>query len=439
MKVINLIYGILLVVMPSHLFSQKAAVLTLDEAVSLAVQNNFNVRIARNEAMIDKTNNTAGNAGMLPEVALNFGTTSNINNTKQEFFSGDTRQGSGVNTSNINANVLLGWTVFDGMRMFVTRDRLREIEQTGQLNLQLQIEQTIYQVISAYYSIEQQKKRISTIEKAIEISIERKQLAELKLSVGTGSAVPVLQARVDINADSASLVRQLWMLKNSRVMLNEIIGRTPETDFETESYDSEKEQIPDYATLAEKVQNRNSLIMMAERNIRLAELNIKQWESNRYPSLDLNLGYNFNRSKAEIGILKFNQNNGVSYGLTGRWNLFNGYNNKREIQVAKLGMETTKLAHEQMLQSVSTDLFTFYNNYTAARDLSRFEDANIKVAEQNLAITTEKMRVGTIDALELRQAQLNLVDAEFRKIASDFEARMAWLEIRRLTGEFLKN
>lgn len=413
--------------------------LTLDEAVSLAVQNNFNVRIARNEAMIDKTNNTAGNAGMLPEVALNFGTTSNINNTKQEFFSGDTRQGSGVNTSNINANVLLGWTVFDGMRMFVTRDRLREIELTGQLNLQLQIEQTIYQVISAYYSIEQQKKRISTIEKAIEISIERKQLAELKLSVGTGSAVPVLQARVDINADSASLVRQLWMLKNSRVMLNEIIGRTPETDFETESYDSEKEQIPDYATLAEKVQNRNSLIMMAERNIRLAELNIKQWESNRYPSLDLNLGYNFNRSKAEIGILKFNQNNGVSYGLTGRWNLFNGYNNKREIQVAKLGMETTKLARERMLQSVSTDLFTFYNNYTAARDLSRFEAENIKVAEQNLAITTEKMRVGTIDALELRQAQLNLVDAEFRKIASDFEARMAWLEIRRLTGEFLKN
>ena len=142
--------------------------------------------------------------------------------------------------------------------------------------------------------------------------------------------------------------------------------------------------------------------------------------------------------KAEIGILKFNQNAGLSYGLTGRWNIFNGWNNKREIQVAKLGIETGKLTKEQTALSLKTDLFTVYNNYLTARELTKIEEGNISIAEQNLDITTEKMRLGTIDALELRQAQLNLVDVEFRKITSAFEARMAHLELMRLSGQLLK-
>jgi outer membrane protein TolC len=228
------------------------------------------------------------------------------------------------------------------------------------------------------------------------------------------------------------------MIKNSKVGLNEILGRSPETEFETTAA-AEPDLIPDFESLATQAEQRNSMLVMADKNLRLAELNIKQWEGNKYPTFDLNLGYNFNRSKAEIGILKFNQNSGFSYGLTGRWNLFNGFNNKREIQVARLSLESSKLAMEQQQLSVRSDLYTFYNNYLAASRLSRFEDDNLKVARQNLTITTEKMKAGTIDALELRQAQLNLVDAEFRKITAEFEARMAKLEIQRLTGKFFQN
>lgn len=429
---------ILNVLLLAAVMSAQAPVLSLDDAIKLAIQNNYNIQIARNEALIDKTNNTAGNAGMLPELSLNFGTTSNVNNTKQEFFSGDIRQGSGVNTSNINGNVLLGWTVFDGMRMFASRDRLREIEDMGQINVRLQIEQTIYQVISAYYNLEQQKKRVTAIEKAIEISAERRSMALLKQKVGTGSVIPVLQADVDINADSASLVRQQWMIENSKVALNEVLGRAPQTEFETIPA-ADPDLLADYESLEKDAEQRNSLLVMADKNIRLAEINIRQWDGNKYPTLDLNLGYNYNRSKAEIGILKFNRNAGVSYGLTGRWNLFNGFNNKREMQVARLNLESSKMAREQQELSVKSDLFTFYNNYLMASRLSRFEDENLRVARQNLSITTEKMRVGTIDALELRQAQLNVVDAEFRKITADFEAKMAKLEIQRLTGKFFQN
>ena len=154
--------------------------LTLEDAVKTAIENNFNIRIAQNNAVIQGVNNTRGNAGMLPDVALNFGQTFNINNTKQELANGEIRQGNGAQSRNLNANVQANWTVFDGMRMFVTKDRLEQIENFGKINLQLQIENTISDVMSTYYAIEHQMRRIETIHQAIGISRDRLALAKLK-------------------------------------------------------------------------------------------------------------------------------------------------------------------------------------------------------------------------------------------------------------------
>ncbi|MBC7885055.1 MAG: TolC family protein [Saprospiraceae bacterium] len=411
-------------------------VLSLKDAIRIAVEHNYDVRIARNETEIDKTNNTLGNAGILPRLDFIFGQNYNINNTSQEFFSGETRTGSNVNTSNLNANLQLAWTLFDGMNMFVNKERLSEIVQLGQLNVQFQMENTISQVMSLYYNIVQHQHRIETIQKAIEISQERLTLARLKKDIGTGSGIPVLQAEVDINSDSSALIMQHLIFQNTKIQLNEILGRSPETEFDIIPMNESQENI-DYQGLVEKATQRNLLLQMADKSIRLSELNLKQWQSNKYPTVDLNLGYNFTRFQAEIGILKFNQNNGWSFGLTGRWNIFDGSNNNREIQVAKLGIETIKLTKEQTALSLKSNLFTIYNNYRTAQDIKKLEEHNIRVAQQNLDITTEKMRIGTIDALELRQAQLNLVDAEFRKITADFESRMSYLELMKLSGQLM--
>jgi outer membrane protein len=412
-------------------------ILTLDDAIKSALENNYNIRIARNETFVNTTNNTRGNAGMLPVIALNFGQNFNINNTRQEFFSGDVREGNGVNTNNLNANIQANWTVFDGLRMFVNKDRLNEIENLGKINLQLQMENTVAQVMSIYYNIEQQNRRIRTTQQAIEITKERLALAKLNKEVGSGSGIPVLQAEVDINADSSALINQQLVLQNLKIQLNEIMSRSPEIDFEISA--SEDFPMISFNEMVSQAENRNKMLQMADKNIQLSLLNIKQWEANKYPTLDINLGYNFSRLNAEIGILKFNQNTGVSFGLTGRWNIFNGWNNKREIQVAKLNMETTKLSKEQITLALKSDILTVYNVYTNAQKMAIQEDKNIIIAQQNLDITSDKMKAGTINSLELRQAQLNLIDANFRKISALFDSKIATLELMRLAGALLPN
>lgn len=423
------------VVISQALNSQST--LTLQEAIAIGLSNNYNIIIARNNVEIAKANNTLGNAGFLPDVNLNLGQNFNVNNTKQEFFSGDTREGNGVNSSSTNANLLATWTLFDGMAMFVNKDRLEELQALGTLNVELQMENTISNIMMLFYNIEQQLQRINTIEKAIEISKERKELAVLKKNIGTGSDIDILQAEVDINADSTSLVRQYQLIQLNKIQLNEWMGRDPQMTFDIVPEDRVLTDF-EYQDILQKATNRNKSLQVADKNIAISALNIKSFEANRYPTVDLNLGYSFTRSQTEIGLLKFNQNSGVAFGLTGRWNIFSGGNNKRQIQVAKLGMETNKLTKQQTQLGIETDIFTAYTAHLQAIELSKMEDKNILVAQRNLDITTNKMKIGTINALELRQAQLNLIDAEFRKIEAAFDANLAEIELMRLSGDLVK-
>lgn len=429
-------YTLLLFVLIVH-SSVGQSLLTIDEAIKNALENNYNIKLARNDTYINEANNTLGNAGMMPNVALNFGQAYNFNNTRQEFFSGESRQGNNVKTSNLNANIMANWRLFDGFQMFTNRDKLREYENIGMTNLKLMMENTVAQVMEMYLMIEFQKKRIHTIQEAISISKERLNLAKLRQEVGTASNIDVLQAEVDINADSSSLINQMLVLRNLKVRLNNLMVSNPNTDFET----SEVPVFPPVSMneLMTNTAGRNKMLELADKNIILSNLTIDQWRSNIYPTIDLSTGYSFTRMNAEIGLLKFNQNAGFAVGLTGRWNIFNGFNNKREIQVAKLNLESQKLRKEQIWTDLQSNLQSFYNVYTNANTMIYQEEKNISIAKQNLDITREKMRIGTIISLELRQAQINLIDTEFRKITAEHDSRMAMLELMRLSGSLLQN
>lgn len=412
-------------------------ILTMQEAVKMGLENNYNIRIAQNENSIYAANNTIGNAGMLPEVSLNFGQAYNFNNTKQEFFSGETREGNHVKTVNTNANLQANWTLFDGLKMFVTREKLQEYENLGMTNLKLMMENTAAQIMETYLLIEYQKKKINTVEEAIVISKERLDLAKLRKQVGTASDIDILQAEVDMNADSSTIINQMLVLRNLKVQLNNLIVREPNTDFDTEAVlDFPPINMDELMTQAV---GRSKLLELANKNIVLANLTIDQWNANKYPIIELNTGYTFTKMNAEIGLLKFNQNAGFSVGLSGRWNLFNGFNNKREIQVAKLNLENQKLIKEQVWSDLKTNLQAYYNIYTNANSMVEQEQKNIAIAKRNLDITREKMRIGTVISIELRQAQMNLIDTEFRKITAEHDSSIAMLDLLRLSGSLLQN
>ena len=152
-----LIYLILLTVHPS-LSAQPT--LTLEEAVRLALENNYDVRIAANNLTIDRNNVTYGNAGFLPAVGADFSNNNNIEDTRQNRSDGTVREGNGVKSSGTNYGVGLNWTVFNGFKMFARYDQLKELRTLGEENLRLAMLNKVADVVNLYYDLVQQQQQL---------------------------------------------------------------------------------------------------------------------------------------------------------------------------------------------------------------------------------------------------------------------------------------
>ncbi|HET6245768.1 MAG: TolC family protein [Bacteroidetes bacterium] len=411
-------------------------VMDIQQAIDIALKNNYSIVIARNEALIAETNNTPGNAGFLPQVGANFFRGENLNYTRQEFFNGEVREGSNVKTSNMNANIQLNWTLFDGFNMFATRKMLQEFEDIGILNTKIKVDLTISQVIATYYAIVQKQKQIKTIKNAIEISQERKRIAKERLNIGAGSGLEMLQASVDINSDSSALLRQEFDLIRTKAALNELLIRDPEFDFIVPDQILMREVLK-YEELAQKVSQQNPELLIAQRNSRIADLNLKQSQSSIYPTISVNSGYVYSNFESQLGLLQSNLNRGVNYGLTASWGLFNGFTQKTRRKVAQIEIMNQDNLRQQTELRVKNELYQIYTSYITSKLLVDIEKKNLEVAQQNLNVSTEKMKIGTITAIELREAQRNLIDAEFRLIMTEYEAKLSETELLRLSGQLI--
>ena len=209
-------------------------ILTLNEALKIALANNYAIQLAKNDAEIAMNSNYAGAAGMMPTVAATASQDNVVNNTAQKFLNGTENNKDGAKSNQLNAGVELGWTIFDGLKMFATKNKLNQLQDIGELRMRLQIEQNFSRIMRAYFDISQNKKLLSAYQQSVEISTERLQQANDKYAVGKVSKTEVLKAQVDLNTDKSAQMKQQNLLQNAKINLNQLLARDLMTDFEVE-------------------------------------------------------------------------------------------------------------------------------------------------------------------------------------------------------------
>lgn len=407
--------------------------LHLPQAVEMLLKNNYDIQIAAKEHLITQKANTAGNAGFLPSLNASFAQQSNVNDSKQEYFSGDVREGTGVKSSNLNAGVQLNWTVFDGMNMFISKQKLNEFEIMGELNARLSIEESLFRLYALYYGISLQQKRIEVIETSIGISYERREIARQRLEIGAGSMLELLQASVDVNTDSSALLQQQMALLDTRIALNELLVRAPETDFWV-SEELVLQGSYDYNELLQKLVSQNTELSLARSRQAMAELNHRQSRSEMYPNLTLISGYSLQQSQSELGLIRSGQNSGLYYGLTAGVSLFDGFRKQQNLRIEAIRAEIAGLEREQAEMRLRNELFRVYTSLTTRLALLAKEKENLLTARQTHDVAIEKMKLGSISPLEMREAQRNLSEAGFRLLMAEYEAKMAEIQLLRMCG-----
>lgn len=422
-------------------------VLTVEEAIAAALRSNYDILMSREDSSSFALDNSYAWAAFIPRLNASANTVWNKNNQNVTFRK---RDGSGgdstvtrdaVKTSNLNYGVNLNWTLFDGFKMFATRDKLAEFQVLGELGVKNQVVNTVASIINNYYNIVRQKQQLRAIEEQMSINEERVKLADRKISVGLGSRPELLQARVDLNAQIAARLIQQTLIAQLRDQLNQLIG------FKTGSTYEVTDSIPintalQFGEFATRIEETNPSLLFARKNIDIARITLRERRADLYPTLTFNSAYNFqqtdNNTVVNLNQPFFNQNKGFNYGFGLQVPLLNGFNSRRLIKQAQIDIRYQTLFYENQRSIVDAGVSNAFKDYELQKQLLALEEENIMLAKENVTIALERFRQGVSTNLELREAQKSLEDAYNRLIAARYNTKLAETELLRLKGDLVK-
>lgn len=415
----------------SSSYSQE--VLTIENAIKIALENNFEIKIASNNYNIAKTNSTIGNAGMLPTLTASVAANNRVQNSTLTLQNGVVNALDNALNNSLNYGVSLDWTVFNGFKMFTRLEQLKELEKLGSTQLQQTIISKLSEVSSTYFNLVQQQQQLKALDSTLVISNQRLALAQNRFAIGKASKLEVLNAQVDLNTDNVVLLKQQEVFQNTKTLLNKILARDLQTQFNV----IEKIKVDDNLKLTElsdlvEKQNPQLVSLLLSKNV--AELQLKQIKGDRYPVITLSSGYVFSETQASLGFAAATSARGFNYGFNAALNLFNGWNQNRNEKIAKIMLDNSKLTLNSQRLELQAQLNAAYQTYLTNNQLVVIENKNEFYAKQNLDITLDKFKIGTITTLEFRTAQLNYVNAKVRNSNAQFQAKLSEIVLKELAG-----
>lgn len=432
-------YFILMILALSASFSLKAQeVYSLRQCIETGLQQNYSIRIVRNEQQISNNNATRGNAGYLPTVEMNGGFSGNLNNNRNTLTDGTIEKTNGVNSETANLGLNANWTVFDGLGIQAEYSRLKELQRMGELNTRLTLEDFVATLSSEYYNLIRQKIRLQNLRSTLVLSRERLRIVEERYYIGSMSRLDLQQAQVYFNADSSNVLNQLAVVHTSRIHLNELMA-----------LDNVEEQILlkdtlitpnlflDEVDLWKNTLASNASLLMAQKNRTLTELDYKKVKSRNYPYVKLNAGYGYTSNWNEVGTTDLQQRLGLNYGLTVGLNLFDGLNRRREQRNARIQIQNQDLRMQDLELSLRADMSNFWMAYQNNLDLWSLEKENLVAAKENYRIAIDRYKLGDLSGIELREAQNSLLEAEERQSIAEYSTKLCEISLLLLSGQIL--
>ena len=427
----------LFTVISSSVSAQK--LLSLEESIQLGLQNHYSIQISKKRELQALNDNTPGNAGFLPTITGTLNKSYTISGLDQEFFGGLRAPlvQSGVNSNSSNGGLAMVWTLYDGKGMFILRDRFKELQNLGAKQTETAIENLISLISFSYYDLIRQNLRVNNFKKGLEISNDRLKLAKDRYEVGQGSKVDYYSAQVDYNEDKALLIAQEQSYLNTKISYNTLLVRNHQEEF---NVDSKIDLLPklNLPELKEFALKQNPTLISALLTKKITDLDTKSIQSLQMPQIDLLAGYNMNQVNNGAGFgVQRGTSDVLNYGLRATINIFDGYNQRRRVQNAKINAEIAQLQIDDLKNALTSTLERAFVTYENALNLISLETENYAIAKQNIDIAFDRFKVGIATSYELREVQRNAVSAETRLIETKFAAKAAEIELIRLSGNLL--
>jgi outer membrane protein TolC len=419
------------------LFSQEINAqnnLSLKEAVTIAIQNSYNIKLVENNLSIAQNNNNYGVAGGLPTVTAN-GTNNNTLTTINQTFPDASRNTtrSGVDGSTLNGGLTATMILFNGYRIAATKDRLESIQKQTEAALQVQMLNTSSTVMQQYYNVIRQLAFLKTIEKSIEASEQRVAIVKTRQELGVANQADLLQSSLDLNALLQAKQNQLLVLDQVKAdLFNSMVVPANSNYVFTDSIQVDQKMI---LSDVESKMKAHPLLQSAQQLINVNQFLEKETKALMYPTLRANSGFNYNSNKSTAGFILLNESYGPFLGFNLSIPIYAGTANKRAYKNAQINTVNSKIQYDNTAQNLSTELFKTYQNYQNSLKQTPVEIENYKMSDALLSLVMERFKLGEATIVDVKQAQQSFETAGFRLTSLQFSAKIAEIELKRMSNQ----
>lgn len=409
----------------------------LQSLIGRVLEENYQVRIQKNTQLISENNNTFGNAGFLPTLDAEGNASLSYSNAELQFSSGDISEGTNAESKNLNTLVLLNWTVFDGFKMFAKKQQLNMLEELGAVNTRYFIEQTIADITLAYFEVVFQKELLENYRDMLEISRFRFELENKKIKVGSGNALLFNQALVDYNNDSLTVLETEMWIQTLEIRITRFANLDPEKPLSLEMVEMEPSLLQSRDSIVATAIRSNREIKQSMLEEMIAGKSADIQRAAYYPVVSLYGQYNFTKQSNEVSFVRQNNTYGPQFGLSVRFNLFNGGNDRRRIINEEINERNTSLNYNHIVSLIKAGTIEKHFHYSSLLQQLKLAGENLAAAQRSLDIATFQFESGAIDGYNFRQTQLSLIEANNRFRQIGFRLKSAEVEMNRLTGSLL--
>lgn len=435
---LTLILVITIFVISAH--GQDTNSYNLDTLIAFAVKNNHNVQITRNNVEVAKNNASLSNAGILPEISLSGNASLSSSNTKAEF-SGNipTSEQKGAKSINYGGGVEMSRTLFQGFYAVNKYKKLKSQAELSDIRLQTEIENTIVAVTKGYYTYIAIVKDYNIASANLSISKERLEKIEDNVTFGQSNKNERLNAQSALNADSI----QLLNLENQKKKaFHDLLKSLGKENINIADIDSPKSSLDllllDYKQLKSKLEENNKTLKQAYTNLGISQLEYKMTKASRFPNITLSTGYGYNQQEFDVGVMTYNRTLGFDVGFSVSYNLFDFGQRKRNIQNAKIAVQNEKLNIDNMELQIYQDFEKAWSDYELQLNTIEMEKQNLANEKERFKSVKDKYYLGQTDHLTFRDAQLSLARAKSQLFNARINAKLAELELLRLSGALVR-
>ena len=438
MKIFLRLALIFLFLIPGSGFTQDSQeVLSLDDCIKIALENNSQLKISERQLQIANKDYKSSYSNIMPNINLSTQASTYEQGPSSVFVEGtfigftDASRGESYSTS-----LSVSQNIFDGGYWWNNIRKAKSDKKSQEYTYLSQKQQTIVMVQEAYFTLLKAVKLLEVDHQAVGRSQDQLDRTEAQFQLGAVAKVDVFQARTNLGNDRIEYLTQKNTAEKARQDLNLVLGRDPQEPIEIQTEFSMENQDKTLDAMFKQAMANNPELKRSEQDLKSARLQTKLAFSNFIPSVG---GfYSYSRRVDQFDALYkdfFDREYTWTLGLQLRWNLFNGFSDYLNVQKSKINEKIFREQVDDTKRNIMSSIKSLVDNLESYREIIEINKENLESAREQYRLAQERYRVGSGTALEVREAQVGLTRAEQILVSAENNAIITNAQLQEALGE----